>query len=201
MSFTSQDYMKTTSPQNTFLLQTQGYVQGAMLPDSVTQQWILAGFLSNSATAPLYAGLPITETNPGVDYAANAGGSILTQATTNAAITGWSIINQAYNGIISNANQVPLFAPGMSIDYVRLGSNARIVVPVDASALSSLENQPINTQFSWDFTTNAITAYNSTTGALPAKLLLLDANGKIVTYDSTTQAASWTVGTVAVIQI
>ncbi|MHB8388162.1 MAG: hypothetical protein ACYDBH_01115 [Acidobacteriaceae bacterium] len=201
MSFTSQNFMKTTSPQNSFLLQTQGYVQGVMLPDPVAQQWILSGLLSNSATAPVYAGLPVTETNPGPDYAANAGGSIITQAGTNGVITGFSIINQAYNGIITNSNEVPLFAPGMSLNYMRFGSNARIVVPVDAGAISGLENQPINVQMSWDFTTNALTTYNATTGALPVKLLLLNANSKIVNYNSTTQVASWNTGTVAVIQI
>ncbi|HQU25248.1 MAG TPA: hypothetical protein PKX13_13335, partial [Acidiphilium sp.] len=152
--FTSQNFMATTSPQNSFLLQTQGYVQGAMLADPVAQQWITTGLIASTAAAPLWAGLPIVETNPGDTAGANQGGSVVTAASTIAGITGFTIANQAYNGVITNSNNVPMFGPGMSVDLVRIHSNARVVVPVDSAAVSSLLNVSISTQLGWDFTNN-----------------------------------------------
>lgn len=197
--FLSQNFMKTTSPQNSFLLETQGYYAGIMLDDPDAQQWITTGLVSASVTQGLYAGLPITETNPGDLPGANQTGCVVSLAATNSAITGFMIANQAYNGIITNSNNVPMFSPGMSVALVRLRTNARIVVPVDEAALASLSGVPINTQVSWDFTANALTTYNSTTGALPALLLGLNTNSKIP--DMVSGYANWVNGPVAIIQI
>lgn len=198
--FTSQNFMKQTSPQNSFLLQTQGYVQGAMLADPVAQQWITTGLVDASATQALWPGLPVTETNPGDTAGANVGGSTVDVATAIANITSFTIANQAYNGIITNSNDVPMFAPGMSVSLVRLGSNARIVVPVDSTAVNALLRVAINTQVAWDFANNALTTFSSGT-ALPAKLLELNTNSKVISYNSSTGFATWSTGTVAVIQI
>lgn len=196
--FVNQNLMATTSPANSFLLQTQGYVQGVMLDDPVAQQWLVTGVVGGSAA--LWAGLPVTETNPGDVAGADQGGCVVTAASTMAGITGFSVINQAVNGVITNSNNVPMFAPGMSISLLRFGTQARIVVPVDAAAVNALLNQPINVQMAWDFANNALTTYTAGV-ALAAKLLAINTNSKVVSYNSGTGYASWSTGTVAVIQI
>lgn len=197
--FISQNFMKTTSPLNSFLLETQGYYAGIMLDDPSAQQWIVTGMIGNSVMQAMWAGLPITETNPGLETGANIGGSVVSPATSNSAITGFMIANQEYNGVISNSNNVPMFSSGMSISFVRLRSNARVVVPVDPGTAPALVGLPINSQISWDFTNNALTTYNSTTGALPALLLELNSNSRIPILSN--GYATWGDGTVAVIQI
>lgn len=194
--FVSLNLMATTSPSNSFLLQTQGYYQGVMLDDPNSQNWITTGIIPSSQSTAIYAGLPITETNNGDAVGAEQGGRLVTTAATVGAITGFVIANQAYNGIITNSNNVPMFSPGMSVSLVRMGSNARIVVAVDSGAVAALLNQPINVALSWDFATGALT--NSGT-ALPAKLLEINTNGMVASVSG--GYANWTAGTVAVIQI
>lgn len=198
--FTSQNLMQTTSPQNSFLTQTQGYIQGVMWDDPTTQQWITTGMIAASETAPLWAGLPIVETGNSDTSGANQGGSQVSLATTIAGISGFCIANQGYNGVITNSNNVPMFSSGMSIPLVRLHTQARIVVAVDSAAVDSLISQPITTSLGWDFTNNALTTFVSGT-ALPAWLLSINTNSKIVSYNSTTGDANWTTGPAALIQL
>ncbi len=202
MSFTAQNFMATTSPANSFLTQTQGYTQGMLLDDPSGQNWITTGIVASTQTTPIWPGLPIVETTPASDaMGAAQGGNLITTATTIAAITGWTVINQAYNMIITNSNNVPMAAPGMSVSIMRLGSlKQRIVVPVNPADVNALLSQPINVQLQWDFTNNWLTTFSSGT-ALSAQLLALNANSKIVSYTSGTQVANWSTGPVAVISV
>ena len=190
----------TTSAVGTFLSNTEGYVQGTMLDDPSAQQWITTGQIVSTATVPVWAGLPITETgNVTAGTAANMG-PVIAAATAITNITGFTIANQAYNNIITPGNQVQVALALMTTSFIRLGSNARIAVAIDSVALASLENVAINTQLAWDFTNNALTTYTSGT-ALPVKLLSINLNSKIVSYNSGTGAVNWTTGAAAIIQI
>lgn len=189
--------MVTTSPQNSFLQQTQGYVQGVMLADPVANQWITTGLISASAPGPLWAGIPVTESMTD-DSSGLDSGTVVLAATTMANITGFMIANQAYNLPITDSSNVPLATAGMSVSVMRYGSNGRIVVPIDSAAYSSLQGAAVNVQLAWDFTNNALTTYTSGV-ALQALLLTTNNNGKIVSYSSGN--ANWTTGPVAVIQL
>lgn len=190
----------TTNATGTFLSNTEGYVQGALLDDPVAQQWIATGQIASTASTPIWAGLPITETgNVTAGTAANMGPS-LALATAVSNITGFVIANQAYNMLITPGNQVQVALANMSVSFVRLGSQARIAVAIDSAALASLENVAVNTQLSWDFTNNALNSYSSGT-ALSVKLLTINTNSKIVSYNSGTGAVNWTTGAAAIIQI
>lgn len=188
--------MLTTSPVSTFLQSTEGYTQGDFLSDPVSRMWLLAGQVATNASAPLWAGQPITETTP-VSGVATGSVDTIAAATAQANVTGFTVINQAYAGIILPGNTVPLFFGGMTVSYLRLGSNARIVVPVASGSVSALTNAAVNTTVYWDFTNNVLTTSGST--ALPVKFLGLDTNSKTFTYSS--GSASWGTGTVAIIQI
>lgn len=188
--------MLTTSASNSFLTGTEGWTQGDFQADPAARQWLSAGQVSNSATTPLWTGLPITETSvvTGITSSSNV---VITAATAESNTTGFTVINQAYAGIITTGNTVPLFYAGQTVSYFRFGSNARIVVPVASGAVSALSNVAINTTVYWDFSTNSLTNTGST--ALPVKLLGLDSNSKVFTY--TSGAANWSIGTAALIQI
>ena len=188
--------MLTTSASNNFATGTEGWTQGDFQADPTARNWLIAARVPSSATTPLWPGMPITETSVVTGITSSADVAI-TAATTEAAITGFTVINQAYGGITVPGDNVPLFYAGQTISCIRLGSNARIVVPVDAAAISALSNVAINTPVYWDFATNALT--NSGSTALPVKLLGLDSNSKVFTYAS--GAATWTTGTAALIQI
>ena len=90
----------------------------------------------------------------------------------------------------------------MSINFVRVGSGARIVVPVLSSLVNTLVGEAPNTQVSWDFTNNRIEAYSGGVGALPVQIETLNTNSKIVAYNSDTGQTTWVDGgAVAVIRV
>ena len=201
MSTVNFDPMKTLSGSNSFQLESQGYIQGAIMDDPVARMWLLPGVVASTVTQPVWGGIPITEN------VASLASSVLQTAanplvipTTVAEITGFTVFNRAHNMLITPGNPVPQSTVGMSVAYFRLGSNMRVPVQIDAATATALENGAINQQLTWDFTTNTLIPYASGT-ALPVKVLHLNANSKIVNYDSGTGALTWTYGYCALIQL
>lgn len=191
--------MLTSNDLGGFSTTSEGYVQGVALDDPAIRNALSGGFLAAAETLPMWGGLPIFEDIPAAG--SPLGGSI-GRALTTPGITGWSVFNQAHNGLTSPQSNVPLIANGMTVNFYRAGSGARIAVPIDP-ALVSLEGGLITQQVSWDFTNNRIITFNATPGALPVKIIdIAIGNSKIVTYDSVNNFANWTeTGSVAIILI
>ena len=191
----------TTCPGSSFLQSTMGYVQGSFLDDPTSRMYLAAAQVASTVTQPVWGAMAITE---GVALDSTSGGQVgggLTLATNSASTTGFTVFNQAANGIIVPGNTVQQYTAGMTISFFRLGSNARIVVQVDPSVVASLDAGAINQQVSWDYTNQKLVAFNATPGALPCKVLSVNTNSKIVSYNAGTGALTWTAGAVAVIQI
>ena len=183
----------TTNAYGLFSQNTNGFVQGDAQDDPAVKFWLAGGVVGSAQTTPMWGGLPVEEsipsasTQPGTD---SLGGTIIT-ATSNATITGFSVFNQSFNGIITAQSEVPLYTTGMSINFYRLGSGARIPLPIDPT-LVSLDGTIITSQVSWDFVNNKIIAYNSGVGALPVRILKISTvNNKGVSYSSVTGFANW----------
>lgn len=183
----------TTNAYGLFSQNTNGFVQGDAQDDPAVKFWLAGGVVGTAQTTPMWGGLPVEEsipsasTQPGTD---SLGGTIIT-ATSNATITGFSVFNQSFNGIITAQSEVPLYTTGMSINFYRLGSGARIPLPIDPT-LVSLDGTIITSQVSWDFVNNKIIAYNSGVGALPVRILKISTvNNKGVSYSSVTGFANW----------
>ena len=189
----------TTSPQNTFLVETQGYMAGLTLDDPVSRMWLRSGPVSSSNTQPLWGGLPVELEVPALNTS-HVGLNVLL-ATTNATITGFSVFDQAYNGVTAPGSTAPQYGSGMSIAFYDLGSRARLAVPVSSALSSAAEGGSIIQQVSWNFTTNELDVYSSTTGALNVKVLYINSNSQTLTYSSTNGTLNWTAGDVAVIQL
>lgn len=185
----------TTSPSNTFLTSTEGYVQGATLDDTSARMWLNSGVIASTVTQPVWGGMAITESVP----ASNSLGGNLTIASAAANVTGFTVFDQAHNMIIVPGNSVQQSLAGMTAHYFRLGSNIRIAVQCDATLANNLAGGAINQQVSWDFTNQKLIAFAST--ALPVKVLSVSATSKIVSYNSGTGALTWTVGAAAIIQL
>lgn len=187
----------TSAPQNSFLQQTTGYVQGAFMDDPSSRLYLSSGLIASSVTQPFWGGMAIEELVPTAD--ANQQGSSIALAANTAAVTGFSVFNQAYNWILTPGNTVPVGAAGMTAMFFRLGSNARIVVQADATLAAAVEGNPINQQVEWDFTNQKLIPFAA--NALPVKVLSIETNSKIVSYNSGTGAVTWTTGPAAVIQL
>ncbi len=203
MSTINFDPMQTLTGQNSFQVESQGYIQGAFMDDPVGRMWVLTGLVDSSVTQPIWGGLAIEELVPALD--AHTNGTIaspITIPTTASSVTGFTFFNRAHNMVITPGNDVPLAQAKMNVAYARLGSNLRVPVKISSGLQSALEGGSITQQVSWDFTNNELTAYVSGTNTvLPVKVLKVNSNSKIVNYNSSTGAVTWAYGYAALIQL
>jgi len=202
--------MQTTSTQTSFLLSSDGYVQGTFFDDPAIRYQLEGGVLSASATLPVWGGIPLSLAVPAINGTSGqptALGSTVSIATTTAAsqsggIHAWSLFNQASAMIITPGSGVPVAGPGMSVNFARAGSGLRIALQLDAGLANSIVGGAPTQQVSWDFTNQAITTYSAGLGALPIIIESVSTTSRVVTYNSTTGAVTWnTQGPCAIVRI
>jgi len=183
---------QTSAKLGSFTRYTDGVFQGMAVADPAVQNALNMGQINPTATLPLWGGLPIAETVFQGNLGPNK--SVLTAATSNAAITGFSVFDQGHHGVITpGPNNVPLFYPGMDLPFYRLGSGARI--PVQASsALVSLVGGTIFPTVTWNFTTGELV---STTGGTAVTVSSIAVTGTANPYTglvTTSTAHNFNVG-------
>lgn len=192
--------MVTTGAGQSFLLETDGFVQGTFFDDPAMRYQLEGGFVARTETAPIWGGLPLSLLVP--ELGANPLGPSCSIATTTAGINAWCMFNQAAGMIITPSSTVPSASSGMSVNFVRPGSLLRIALPVNPSLVNSLVGGSTTQQVSWDFTNNYITTYNSGIGALPVQIEFVNTNSKVVSYNSSTGAITWNdAGACAIVRI
>lgn len=173
----------TTNGIGSFNIQSAGYVQGTALDDPSTRYALSGGVLAGTETIPMWGGVGISETTSPVTGGPLNGvtGGNITRATTQTAatsgqLTGFSVFDQNYSAVNTPQSPVPLVASGMTLNFYRLGSRARIAVGIDPS-LVDLEGNVITQQVSWDFVNQLLVpfvgtltissgTYNNTTGVV-----------------------------------
>jgi len=190
----------TTNAKGLFSTNSNGYTQGDAQDDPAVKFALCGGVVDAAATDPLFGGLPILETIPAGDSVL---GSTISASTDADAPTGFSVFNQAFAGLTTPQSPCPAFLAGMSVNYYRLGSGARIPVALDPASIT-LEGELVSTTVYWDFTNNVLTTSQpGTQDPLPVKVLRVSTvNNKTVSYDAITGYATWvTDGVVALIQI
>jgi len=193
--------MVTTNASGLFNTNSAGFTQGDALDDPAVKFYLAGGVLSTAASTPIWGGLPIQEFSTtgqsgifsgNVQPGTNTLGSTILLATASAVPTGISVFNQAYAGITTPQSTAPLYSPGMSVNFYRFGSGARIPLVLDPSSLG-INGQLISTTVYFDYTNNWVTTTNpGTQAALPVKVLQVSTSGnKTVSYNSGTGNANW----------
>lgn len=185
--------MATTNAYGLFNTNSAGFTQGDAQDDPSVKFALAGGVLASSVTTPVWGGMPIQEDIPAANSAL---GSSIANATDQSGhlATGILVYNQAYQGITTPQSTAPLFSAGMSVNYYRFGSGARIPLPCDSSVVSLDGNSVAETVY-WDYTNNILTASIPAVGqsALPVKILRISTSGnKVVSYNSGTGNANWT---------
>ena len=191
----------TTNAKGLFSTNSNGFTQGDAQDDPAVKFALCGGIYDTAATDPTFGGLPVQEFIPtaGSDIL----GSTIKAADGTNAPTAFTVYNQAFGGLTTPQSNAPAFLPGMSVNYYRLGSGARIPVQLDPASIT-LEGDLVSTTVYWNFTNNWLTTTQpGTQAALPVKVLRVSAsNNKTVSYSSVTGYANWaTDGVVAVVQI
>lgn len=190
--------MATTNAGGLFNTQSQGYVQGDAAADPAVKFALASGLYDTSNTSPIWGGMPLSElvpalTTSSVPGTGVLGGKILLATSTVTDITGFCVVNQAQAGLTSPQSPAQVYEPGMSVNFYRIGSGARIPLRVNPAAVSTIEGGAVNVQFYWNWANNWITVTN-TDYALPASFKLLNispSGNKTVSYNGTTQAATY----------
>jgi hypothetical protein len=177
-----------------FSVTSDGFIQGSSMDDPNTRYFLSGGTVATTETIPMWGGLPIQESIP-LSNSDGALGGAINRATTNAGITGFTVFDQGFSMVSTTSSTAPSAGAGNGINFYRLGTGRRIPLQIDP-ALVSLDGGLITQQVSWDYTANRIVAYTSGT-ALPVKILNINTNSLIITYDSVNNYVNWTTGACA----
>ena len=182
-----------TAPQNSFLLQTQRFIQGLTQDDPISRMHLLSAQVSNAVAQPIWGGLGITLAT-GELSSNNAQIPVAGLATTTS-IEGFTVYDQGINFIQVPGSSAPTVVGSQNVPVYAFGSKARIPLPLASGVLTSLEGGSIFTNpLYWDTVAFNITlTSNANTVALPAGVgvLAVNDNSRTISYDSTTQAVSW----------
>lgn len=151
----------TTNGRGSFSIQSDGFVQGAAMDDPAARFSLAGGVLALTETLPMWGGCAIYETTVGGVQVAGADtlGGVVGRATSLATIAGFSCINQAHSWISSPQSEAPVGLSGMSVNFHRLGSGARIALAVDPAMVAGMQGGFTNQQVSWDFNAQRIVPF------------------------------------------
>lgn len=189
-----------TNVQDSFSVQSNGFWQGDLQADPAGRFQLAAGVIDAAETGVIWGGLPIVESTPAATPANGYMGSNLTLAATAAELSGFTVFNGSYSVPTTPQSPVPTAVAGNSFNFVRKGTNNRIVVKC-SSGVVALAGSANPQAFSWDFTNKQLIPGNGT-DEFTATLIQVDTNGAVVVYDALTGFATWnTSANVAVIQI
>jgi hypothetical protein len=169
---------QTTVANNSFLLNTDGFIVGTLYGKFPDRYSIEGGVVASTQATPLYGGLPLTLAVTAPTIQGSSGlGERATLATAQTNIDGWSVFDQGAAGIISGFSNVPLYYANTSINFVRSGF---LVLPVNPAAVNTIAGGASNQAIFWNFTQNYVDITG--TGALGYQIIALSTNSKTVTY-------------------
>ncbi|EMU9595378.1 TPA: hypothetical protein SG251_000088 [Escherichia coli] len=148
--------MATTNAAGSFGVQSDGFIQGVALDDPANRFNLASGTVATTETKPLWGGLPVAELLPGVNSSPR--GSTIRRAASLAELEGFTVFNQAHNGLTTPQSPVPLYASGMSVSFYRLGSNMRVPLKASAQVVAlGTAGASVKTPLAWDFVNNQVT--------------------------------------------
>lgn len=181
------------SPSGLFNVESRGLTQGDAQDDPAVRLQLCSGTLVDSLDAPVWGGIGIVECIAGVN--SNVSGSAIKKATASAC-NAFTVFNQAYHGITTASNPVPLYLSGGSVHYYRIGSGARIPLPISAAvAALATGNDPVGADgFVWDMTNNCIDVYSSGSSGNPKvniSLLMVSQQGNMTVKKDTSGNVVW----------
>ena len=186
----------TTTASSAFLLNSDGYLAGTLYGNYPDRFRLEGGVVASAQSTPLYGGLPLTNTvvaPSSTGQSSGLGETVAAAVTTGANITSWCVYDQASAGVITATSNAPLFYANSSINFVRVGSGAFVVLPVNPAAVATIAGGTSIQTLYWNFTNNYIDT--SGTGALSLQVIALNTNSKTLTYVSGPPITlNWTAG-------
>lgn len=177
-----------------FNVESRGLTQGDAHDDPAVRLQLCSGSLVDSLDAPIWGGVGVVECIATSET--NVTGSAIKKATASAC-NAFTVVNQAFHGVTTAGNPVPLFVSGGSVHYYRIGSGARIPLPIseEVAALATGDEAVGADGFVWDLQNNCIDVYSSATSGNPKvniSLVMVSMSGNLtVEKDPDTGNVKW----------
>lgn len=176
-----------------FNVESRGLTQGDAQDDPAIRLQLCSGTLVDNLDAPVWGGIGVVECV--ATTATDVSGSAIKKATASAC-NAFSVFNQAYHGITTASNPVPLYLAGGSVHYYRIGSGARIPLPISAEVAALATGvEPVGADgFVWDMTANCIDVYSSATSGNPKvniSLLMVSTQGNLTVKKESSGNVVW----------
>lgn len=176
-----------------FNVESRGLTQGDAQDDPAIRLQLCSGTLDKNLDAPVWGGIGVVECVSTV--AENVTGSTIKKATASVC-NAFTVFNQAYHGITTANNPVPLYLAGGSVHYYRVGSGARIPLPISAAvAALATGDDPVGADgFVWDMTENCVDVYSSASSSNPKvniSLLMVSQQGNLTVKKETSGNVVW----------
>lgn len=175
-----------TVAAGSFNAQSDGFIAGNLLDHPTELFKIAGGVVAAAETIPMVGGIAITENIGGAAGTPDASlGSVIARATAVGNIDGFTVFNQAHHMVQAPQSPVPAAGSGNSINFVRKGSGARLIVACDP-ALVSLEGSEVTSNVSWDYNAQRLTPYDASTTTVTITTLTWAAtnNGRLTVVTS-----------------
>ena len=196
-------FFSTTVSASSFLLSSDGYVQGTLVGKFPDRFQIEAGVVAPTQTTPLYGGQPLSLAvkAPTTTQGSSGLGELASLSTAATNIDGWCIFDQASAGVITPYSNVPLYYANNSVNFVRVGSAAWVALPVNPAAVNSIAGAASNLPLFWNFAAGYVDIAG--TGALGVQIISLSITSKTVTYSAGPPiTANWAAsGSVIVVRV
>lgn len=180
-------------PSGLFNVESRGLTQGDAQDDPAIRLQLCSGTLEDALDAPIWGGIGVMECI--APTLSDVSGAVIKKATASVC-NAFSVVNQAYHGITTAGNPVPLYLAGGSVHYYRIGSGARVPLPI-SEAVAALANgdEPVGSDgFVWDMTKNVVDVYSSGSSANPTvniKLLMVSVQGNLTVKKEASGNVVW----------
>lgn len=145
---------------------SSGLVVGTYFEDPVARFALRGGVVSQNETIPMVGGLAvyallaaISSTGPVQSLGPSLGRA--TGLSTSFPLAGFSVFNQAYNMVIDPSNPVQNSGSGQMLNYMPLGSRARVSLACDPSLISLRNGPNAGNLVSYDFTAQEVIPYGA----------------------------------------
>jgi hypothetical protein len=142
-----------TQPQNSFQLETQGFIQGLTQDDPVSRMHLLAGIVAAAVSQPMWGGMGVSLDTPELSTDNRQGLSVGLASTTKARVP-----VPLASGVITSLEGVsiataPLYWDTVALNLTLTSSGNTVALPSDVKILAVSAN-------------SRVISYNSTTGAV-----------------------------------
>lgn len=176
-----------------FNVESRGLTQGDAQDDPAIRLQLCSGSLDSALDAPIWGGVGVMECI--APAASDVAGAVIKKASATVC-NAFSVFNQAYHGITTASNPVPLYLADGSVHYYRIGSGARIPLPIseNVAALANGTEAVGADGFVWDLTNNVVDVYSSGSSANPKvdiKLLMVSLQGNLTVTKETSGNVVW----------